>query len=273
MSLISELITAITTELETLHLPVPKMMKIIIPKWNTAQPRKYQNFGMVVLENNHAGIFFTNLKEHNDISLVQPDLDLLTEESPLKFIKQLQSPKLPVFNRMIGMGVINALSQYIMENRPHDPRDGELNSFDEIKATEDDHVGMVGFFRPLVRKFNKMQIPLTIIEQKEELVTQGDGWEVSLDPTKLQRCNKVIITATTLMNNSLDDILRYCDPSAWKLLVGPTAGILPEPLFHRGISLIGGSQVLDWQLLEKNMEFSTKWGKAVKKYCIMPKFR
>jgi uncharacterized protein len=50
----------------------------------------------------------------------------------------------------------------------------------------------------------------------------------------------VLLTGSTLLTDTLDDLLRLCRPDARVVVVGPTAGLLPEPLLRRGVDLIGG---------------------------------
>ena len=59
------------------------------------------------------------------------------------------------------------------------------------------------------------------------------------------------------MNNSLDEILAHCSLAAFVSIIGPTAGYFPDPLFARGVDVVGGRVVkkgkLFLQLLaEKN---------------------
>ena len=52
---------------------------------------------------------------------------------------------------------------------------------------------------------------------------EGGNAAVSLDPARLRPCNKVLCTSTTILNNSLDEILSYCAPQAFVSIIGPTA--------------------------------------------------
>jgi uncharacterized protein (DUF4213/DUF364 family) len=54
---------------------------------------------------------------------------------------------------------------------------------------------------------------------------------VTLDVTELSTCNKILCTSTTILNNSLEEILNHCAPDALVSIIGPTAGYFPDPLF------------------------------------------
>jgi uncharacterized protein len=47
----------------------------------------------------------------------------------------------------------------------------------------------------------------------------------------------VLITGTTLLNNTLEDLLALCQPKARVVLVGPTVGLLPDAFLRRGVDV------------------------------------
>ena len=55
----------------------------------------------------------------------------------------------------------------------------------------------------------------------------------------------IISTGTTLINDSLEDLLMDARPDAQFIVVGPSASILPGPLFARGVNSVGGVLVTD----------------------------
>jgi uncharacterized protein (DUF4213/DUF364 family) len=78
----------------------------------------------------------------------------------------------------------------------------------------------------------------------------------------------VLVTGSTLMNDTLDGVLACCDKNARVALIGPTAACLPDPLFERGVDVVGSSTVLNLARLRPRLEMGESWGSAVTKYCI-----
>ena len=70
------------------------------------------------------------------------------------------------------------------------------------------------------------------------------------------------------MNNTIEKILHHCSSASVKSIIGPMAGYIPDPLFARGIDVVGGTFVNNaeqfWNLLTENQN----WGAATQKYCI-----
>ncbi len=44
----------------------------------------------------------------------------------------------------------------------------------------------------------------------------------------------------TLVNHTLEGLLRLARPGAEIAVMGPTASLLPDPLFARGVRVVGG---------------------------------
>jgi len=55
----------------------------------------------------------------------------------------------------------------------------------------------------------------------------------------------VISTSTLLLNGTLERMLQSCPRAQWFGMVGPSAGCLPDGLFARGVTLLGGTAIAD----------------------------
>jgi len=89
-------------------------------------------------------------------------------------------------------------------------------------------------------------------------VRGGTWWVVEKDPLTLRneeidhfvpadQCRDVIgqadtlvITGVTILNRSLEAILDMARRDAEIAVVGPTASMLPDPIFDRGVKMVGG---------------------------------
>ena len=63
-------------------------------------------------------------------------------------------------------------------------------------------------------------------------------------PEKLPEADIVVMTSSTLLTHSAEEILKSCNPDAFKMIVGPTVPIHPE-LWKFGFDAICGSIVTD----------------------------
>lgn len=49
-----------------------------------------------------------------------------------------------------------------------------------------------------------------------------------------------VITGVTILNDTLPDLLAMCKSGADILVTGPTAGMIPDAFFKRGVTVMGG---------------------------------
>jgi uncharacterized protein len=166
--------------------------------------------------------------------------------------------------RALALAAINALSRHLYDRARFTP-DLATSSFGSLALGPEDRLGMVGFFPPLVRRARDQGIPLLVLELKSELVQEESGLTVTLDPARLAECTKVVCTSTTLLNDSLDAVLASARGRREFVLVGPSAGCVPDPLFARGVTSVGGAWVTEPAALLERMGRGEPWGDATRK--------
>lgn len=146
--------------------------------------------------------------------------------------------------RTLGFAACNALSRTVMGRMGFAPPRA-TDSIGGIAPQAGDHVGMVGLFSPLLKQVTAAGARLTVVELNPDYAGQYDGYHVTLDAAELQGCNKVLSTSTILLNHTVDDMLAQCRGAERIVLIGPSAGCVPDPLFARGVTLMGGSWITD----------------------------
>lgn len=248
-----------------IELALPPIQRLFIPPMTDSQSsvEKFAKFGILILEDGSCGFFYTLLGNTLGELAALIEIEKLPG-TPVKSVAGWYNDKSPT-RRSVGMAAINAISDHVFKQSQIDIR---VNQAKQPKRTKPKHMGMVGFFPPLVAKFRESGQKLTIIEQNPDFVEKSGQLEVTLDPHKLKECDQVLCTASTLLNDSLEDILDCCNKNSDVSLIGPTAGCLPDALFTRRISSVGASRVVDLDLLLKRMQNAESWGDSVEKYTI-----
>ncbi len=146
--------------------------------------------------------------------------------------------------RTLGFAAINALSRSLFDRAGFVPQPS-ADSTGLLQPCAGDHVGMIGLFRRLVPRVIATGARLTVVELRADLAGERDGYRVTLDPADLATCNKILSTSTLLLNDTLDRMLAACASAQEFAMVGPGAGCLPDPLFARGVTVLGGTWVTD----------------------------
>ena len=231
------------------------------PATPTGRPKK---FGVIALDDGSCGFFFAGLDDtlsHLDAC----DPKQFTEMSTLELVKHClcEDPLLTA----VGLGALNAVSQHLIKTAGFS-LDRATDPVGQLDLAGARHVGMVGFFAPLIREWENYPGTLTVIEKDPKFLERSGPFEVTDQTDRLRDCDRVLITGSTLINDTLDDVLSYCDPKARVALVGPSASCLPDPIFDRGVDVVGSTMVCDLPRLEALLEAGKPWAEGTAKYCI-----
>jgi uncharacterized protein (DUF4213/DUF364 family) len=136
----------------------------------------------------------------------------------------------------VGLATVNAMVK---------PPSGVVESdiLDLLAVRTDDAVGMIGYFGPLVNPLKERVRALHIFERKADI---GMGvLPESETRNLLPFCQVVVMTATTILNHTIDPLLDLCKTAREIAILGPSTPFLPGIFARRGITLLSGLQVVD----------------------------
>ena len=173
----------------------------------------------------------------------------------------------PGARRALGFAAINALTRCLFERTGFVPP-ASTDSIGMLEPQSTDQIGMIGLFPPLLKSIVHAGAKLTVVELRPDLAGERDGYRVTLDRNELAACNKVIATSTMLLNGSLDTMLSACSQARSFSLIGPGASCLPDPLFHRGVTLMGGTWITDRDAFCAALEVGDSWTAAAYKFAL-----
>lgn len=116
--------------------------------------------------------------------------------------------------------------------------DNITDIFDSIDFSQKKRIVMVGYFESLYKKFSKAGIDLKVFDiQKQSTVLS----ELSGFGNSLSECNTLILTGTTIFNNTFTEIIEQTSDNCTIYLLGPS-NILSEDMFlYKNIKLVFGS--------------------------------
>ena len=138
----------------------------------------------------------------------------------------------------VGLATLNALIE-----APRTAKDADF--LVELKVSSDDVVGMVGYFGPFIEPVRRRAKALHVFERhpagESGVLPESAAAEI------LPQCHVVVLTAATLLNRTLDDLLARCQNACEVAIVGPSTPLLPAVFADRGVTLLSGVQVVDAQ--------------------------
>jgi uncharacterized protein (DUF4213/DUF364 family) len=231
------------TQLETFaaHGPLPRIKALHLPPAGGGADGKGE-FCALELEDGSLGLSYVLLGDTLDRLRGGGESHGLTGADPLALARRYADAD--SYEKTLGFAAANALTRCLFDRAGFRP-DASGDSIGQIDPQPGEQIGMIGLFRPLLGRILQSGARLTVVELKPELAGEADGYRVTLDAEELAACGKVVSTSTLLLNDTLDRMLGCCRNARWFAMVGPGAGCLPDALFARGVTLLGGSWITD----------------------------
>lgn len=184
----------------------------------------------VLLEDNRTGVAFTFRQEARGGCSVFHGLRPLSGRPASDLLHLLESTD-PI-EAAVGLACANALANQQNEGF----QDGDI--LDHLDLRSDDHVGMVGHFGPLVNALQQRARSLTVFErikEPHEYLRPAEEAEVSLP-----RCQVALITATSIINQTIDLLLDAAKHCREVVVLGASTPMLPEAFSTAKVTLLSG---------------------------------
>jgi len=252
--------------------PSPRVRRLHIPQ-RPGEPGEHDaEFCAIELEDGAFGLSYLLLGDTLDRLLAQHGSgrrDALVGADPMALAQRMAGGD--EVERAIALAAINALTDSVWRRVGYTPPPAG-NSLGDVVLGPQDHLGMIGFFPPLVKRVDGAGGRLTVVEMNAEIVArQRERFPqvtITLDRTALAACNTVVGTSTMLLNDSLDEMLAAAPNASRFAVIGPSAGLWPDALFERGVTLLGGTQVVDGAAFAQSMAAGESWSGASRKFAI-----
>lgn len=247
---------------------IPPIASIFFPPFYKGGQPQEAEFMALGLAGGATGISYVLLPEgkEEEYNALQPSNFVGQDPQGFAFEFGSDDP----LKEMISLAAINAICQHVMRDTNF-PVNSATDSMGLLSVCAEDKLGMVGLFFPLIKYIKQAGAELIVVEKKEHLIQKYPELPVTLNPAELKTCNKILCTSTTILNNSLEEILSHCAPDALVSIIGPTAGYFPDPLFNRGVDVVGGRVVKDGELFLQLLAGQKRWGDATRKTCFQKK--
>ena len=140
--------------------------------------------------------------------------------------------------RTMALALVNALNHRHLLQLPED--DGNRMLLDHFSILSGARVAMVGYFPPLVRLLETHQVPMTIIDD-----ARGLGDKAVFNRQLHSWADVLLITATSIINNTTEAILGHAGPELKTILLGPSTPMVPEAFDHLPIHMLAGTAIVD----------------------------
>ena len=132
----------------------------------------------------------------------------------------------------------------LARHRPHPEAELRLgiDAFDATEILQGDNVVVVGAFVPFLRELKRRHQPFLVLEQDPATLKADElpfFRPAEQAGTVVPQADVLLITGTTLINDTLEELLRLAKPTARVTMVGPTVSLLPDAFLRRGADILG----------------------------------
>ena len=146
--------------------------------------------------------------------------------------------------RSMALALVNALNYQQALQLPEDEKNEIL--FEQFKITKGTKVAMVGYFGPLIKRFEQREAVLDILDQSRGLGRMEDFYK------KLKNWADVLfLTSTSILNNSTEEILANVHAKVKTLMLGPSTPMVAKAFDHLPVHMLAGTVPLDRENLIK----------------------
>ncbi len=160
-----------------------------------------------------------------------------------------------LLEKTIGLAMLNAVSQYVLFNT--NIRDNIVNNMffrkdvlDVINIPLNKNILIVGYIKPIIKRLRDRGYKNIYIVERDPPTRFEDIYSDVVFPRIAEMADVVFITGSTVVNDTLDTILQY-SRNAKKILVGPSAQVIPDMLGRHGIDVVASIKVGDvWKVAE-----------------------
>jgi uncharacterized protein (DUF4213/DUF364 family) len=113
-----------------------------------------------------------------------------------------------------------------------------LDIFDHIDFIKKEKIVMIGFFKPLVKKFTSANIDLHIFDKllEDEILSPMSEMNQSIS-----EASTLILTSTSVFNGSFTNIIKKTNDNCDVYLLGPSSILHPEMKNYKNVKQVYGA--------------------------------
>jgi len=181
------------------------------------------------------GIAYTYFEDKKSCMLLNETVDY--EGRPAsELLEKIKSDA--TIERSMALALVNALNYQNALQSPEDENNKIM--FEKFKITKGTKVAMVGYFGPLIKRFEQREAVLDILDQSRGLGRMEDFYK------KLKNWADVLfLTSTSILNNSTEEILANVHAKVKTIMLGPSTPMVAEAFDHLPVHMLAGTVPLD----------------------------
>lgn len=140
----------------------------------------------------------------------------------------------------MGLAVLNSVAE--IEKLEQIASSPEADAVFSVDVRPTDTVGVVGHIGPVITNMQNRAAQLYVFERGED--TPEGVYPESAEPELLPKCQVVFISSTSLINGTLENLLKYCTGARDVVMVGSSTPLYPDAFAGSGVTVLSGTRWL-----------------------------
>lgn len=189
----------------------------------------------VVTSDGGVGLAYTYFEDKKSCMVLNNSLDY-EGRAAVELLEKIKSDS-PI-ERSMALALVNALNHQKALLLPEDENNEIM--FEIFKITKGTKVAMVGYFGPLIKRFEQKGAALEVLDRSRELGRVGDFYK------KLKNWADVLfLTSTSILNNSTEEILANVHARLKTIMLGPSTPMVKQAFEHLPVHMLAGTVPLE----------------------------
>lgn len=189
----------------------------------------------VVSSDGGIGLAYTYFENKKSCMVLNASIDY-ESRAAVELLEKIKSDS-PI-ERSMALALVNALNHQNALQLPEDENNEIM--FETFKITKGTKVAMVGYFGPLVKRFEQKGAVLEILDRSRGLGRMADFYD------KLQNWAEVLfLTSTSILNNSTEEILANAHGGVKTIMLGPSTPMVKKAFEHLPVHMLAGTVPLE----------------------------
>jgi len=181
------------------------------------------------------GLAYTHFEDKKSCMLLNKHIDYEGQPA-VQLLEKIKSDH-PV-ERSMALALVNALNHKDALEFPEDRKNKIM--FDKFNIGEGTRVAMVGFIGPLVDLLKQKRASVEVLDtsrnmgQKQEFYAKLGNW-----------ADVLILTSTSILNNTTEEILQHVSPTVKTVMLGPSTPMVAAAFRHLPVHMLAGTVPID----------------------------
>jgi uncharacterized protein (DUF4213/DUF364 family) len=185
----------------------------------------------VVTSDGGVGLAYTYFEDKKSCMVLNSSINY-EGRAAVELLEKIKSDR-PI-ERSMALALVNALNHQNALLLPEDENNEIM--FEIFKITKGTKVAMVGYFGPLIKRFEQKGAALEVLDRSRELGLVEDFYK------KLKNWADVLfLTSTSILNNSTEEILANAHARLKTIMLGPSTPMVKQAFEHLPVHMLAGT--------------------------------